>query len=72
MKLPKIVDNTSVKIDKLVPGGQGIATLNDGIKGFFWGVLPGETVTKYEITKKKSHYFEAIALEIKNSSSRRI
>ena len=72
MKLPKIVTDTSVKIDKLVPGGQGIATLEDGIKGFFWNVLPGETVKKYEITKKKSHYFEAIALEIENLSSHRI
>ncbi|MDO4889302.1 MAG: RsmD family RNA methyltransferase [Candidatus Saccharibacteria bacterium] len=72
MKLPKNIENTSVKIDKLVPGGQGIATLEDGIKGFFWNVLPGETVKKYEITKKKSHYFEAIALEIENLSSHRI
>ena len=72
MKLPKIIENTSVKIDKLVPGGQGIATLEDGIKGFFWNALPGETVKKYEITKKKSHYFEAIALEIENLSSHRI
>lgn len=72
MKLPKIIENTSVKIDKLVPGGQGIGTLDNGIKGFFWNVLPGETVTKYEITKKKSHYFEAIALKIENPSSHRI
>ncbi|MBQ8992021.1 hypothetical protein IJ090_01130, partial [Candidatus Saccharibacteria bacterium] len=43
-----------------------------GIKGFFWNALPGETVTEYEITKKKSHYFEAVALKIENPSDRRI
>ena len=32
------------KIEKLVPGGQGIATLDDGKKAFIWNALPGETV----------------------------
>ena len=72
MKLPQTITNTSVKIDQLVPGGQGIATLENGIKGFFWNVLPGEIVTEYEITKKKSHYFEAIATKIENPSNHRI
>lgn len=72
MKLPQTIANASVKIDQLVPGGQGIATLENGIKGFFWNVLPGEVVKKYEITKKKSHYFEAVAIEIETSSSHRI
>lgn len=61
-----------VKIDKLVPGGQGIGTLPDGIKGFFWNALPEETVTKFQVTKKKSKYFEAVALEITNPSPHRI
>ncbi|MBR3366107.1 class I SAM-dependent RNA methyltransferase [Candidatus Saccharibacteria bacterium] len=72
MKLPQIVTDSPVKIDQLVPGGQGIATTAEGIKGFFWNALPGETVKKYEITKKKSHYFLASALEIENPSSHRI
>ena len=72
MKSPKIIADASVKIDKLVPGGQGIGTIKDGMKGFFWNVLPGETVKKYEITKQKSHYFEAIALEIESPSNHRI
>ncbi|MBQ8991835.1 hypothetical protein IJ090_00130, partial [Candidatus Saccharibacteria bacterium] len=72
MKFPKIVTGNPVKIEKLVPGGQGIATTKEGIKGFFWNALPGETVTEYEITKKKSHYFEAVALKIENPSDRRI
>ena len=72
MKLPKLITDAPVKIDKLVPGGQGLATTEEGIKGFFWNALPGETVTEYEITKKKSHYFEAIALKIENPSPHRI
>ncbi len=72
MKLPQIVTDSPVKIDQLVPGGQGIATTAEGIKGFFWNALPGETVTEYEITKKKSHYFEASALKIENPSPHRI
>ncbi len=72
MKLPQTITDSPIKIDKLVPGGQGIGTGKEGIKGFFWNALPGETVTEYEITKKKSHYFEAIALKIESPSSHRI
>ena len=71
-KLPIKVENASIKIEKLVPGGQGIATADNGKKGFFWNALPGEIVTEYTITKKKSHYFEAIAEKIENPSEHRI
>ena len=64
--------STPIKIEKLVPGGQGIGVDENGKKGFFWNALPGETVTKYRVTKHKSHYFEAVALEIKNPSRHRI
>ena len=59
-------------IEKLVPGGQGIATLPDGKKAFFWNALPGEEVLEYEITKKKAHYIEAIATRLDNQSKQRI
>ncbi len=59
-----------VKIDKLVPGGQALSTA--GMKGFFWNALPGETVLKYDVTRKKSHYFEAIATEVADLSSHRV
>ena len=72
MKLPIVVSDDPVEIEKLVPGGQGLATNREGIKGFFWNALPGETVLEYEITKKKSHYFEAIALKIDSPSTHRI
>ena len=49
-----------VKIEKIVPGGQALATLPDGKKAFFWGALPGEMVKEYRVTRTKSHYQEAI------------
>ncbi|MBQ3469787.1 class I SAM-dependent RNA methyltransferase [Candidatus Saccharibacteria bacterium] len=71
-KLPITVTDQPVRIEKLVPGGQGIGAREDGKKGFFWNTLPGETVVKYKIIKQKSHYFEAIAEEVKNPSEHRI
>ena len=59
-------------IEKLVPGGQGIATAPDGKKGFFWNALPGETVVEYEVTKNKPSYFEAIVTKIADPSAHRI
>ena len=72
MKLPKDVTDQKVKIEKLVPGGQGIGVDSEGKKGFFWNALPGETVIDYTITKSKSHYFEAIATKLDNLSKERI
>ena len=50
-------------IEKLVPGGQGLATLENGKKAFIWGALPGELV-EFEITKDKKSYCEGIATKI--------
>ncbi|MBQ8984263.1 class I SAM-dependent RNA methyltransferase [Candidatus Saccharibacteria bacterium] len=71
-KVLSIISDQPVKIDRLVPGGQGIGTREDGIKGFFWNALPGEIVSEYYITKKKSHYFEAIAIMVENASPHRV
>ena len=60
-----------VTIDKLVHGGQGLATLPDNRKVFVWGVLPGEKVT-IRIIKSKKSYAEAIAEEIIEPSPNRI
>ena len=59
-------------VDRLVPGGQGLATSPDGKKGFFWNALPGETILEYQVTKNKASYFEAIATKIENPSPHRI
>lgn len=61
----------AVLVEKIIPGGQALGTLADGRKIFFWNALPGEKVVKYEVTKKKSHYLEAIALEIEQPSAHR-
>lgn len=61
-----------VFIEKLIPGGQSLATLADGKKIFLWNVLPGETATKIQLTKNKSSYAEGIALEIANPAPQRI
>ncbi len=60
-----------VTIDKLVHGGQGLATLEDGRKVFVWNSLPGETVT-LRMLKSKKGFAEAIAEEIVLPSADRI
>lgn len=61
-----------IKVDKIIPGGQALGTYEDGRKIFFWNALPGEVVADYTITKKKSHYLEAYATDIKNPSKHRV
>ena len=61
-----------VKVEKIIPGGQALGTLEDGKKIFFWNALPDEEVVKYDITKNKSHFVEAIATEISHPSTFRV
>ena len=62
----------NLQIEKLVPGGQALATLPDGKKIFLWNALPGEIVTDFEITKNKSHYAEGVATQLDCLSTQRI
>ena len=61
-----------IKVEKIIPGGQALGTMDDGRKIFFWNALPGEDVLEYEITKQKSHYLEAIATKIEKPSNFRV
>lgn len=61
----------TVLIDKLVHGGQGLGTLQDGRKAFIWNALPGEKVHA-RITKKKKDFVEGVAEEIVIKSDERI
>ena len=61
----------TIQLDKIVGGGQALGTLADGRKCFVWGGLPGETVA-VRITKKKSHFVEAVVEEVVSPSSDRI
>jgi len=60
-----------VKIEKLVHGGQGLGTLENGQKVFVWNALPNETV-KVRVIKKKRSYVEGIAEEIIIPSPERV
>ncbi len=60
-----------VLIDKIVPGGQGLGTLDDGRKAFVWNALPGERVL-FDMTKKKSKYVEGVAVMINDPSPERV
>lgn len=61
-----------IKIEKIVPGGEGLGTDENGKKIFFWNALPGEEVLEYTVAKKKSHYEKAVAAKIANPSPYRI
>ena len=61
----------TIRLDKIVGGGQALGTLADGRKCFVWGGLSGETVT-VRITKKKSHLVEAVVEEVISPSPDRI
>jgi 23S rRNA (uracil1939-C5)-methyltransferase len=66
-KLPIV----SATFDKIVGGGQALATLDTGKKLFAWGVLPDEEAN-VQVTKKKSHLVEGIVTEVLKASKDRI
>ena len=61
----------TLRLEKIVGGGQAIGTLDDGRKAFVWGGLPKELVT-IRVTKKKSHFVEGVMTEIIEKSPERI
>ena len=61
-----------IKVEKFIPGGQSLGTMEDGKKIFFWNALPDEEVEEYQIIKNKSHFIEAIATKINNQSKNRV
>lgn len=62
----------NIKIEKLIPGGQVLATLENGKKIFLWNALPEEIVTRVRVTNEKSSFVEGIAEEISKPSEYRI
>ena len=61
----------TLRLEKIVGGGQALGVMSDGRKAFVWGGLPGELV-KIRITKKKSHFVEGVVTEILGKSPERI
>lgn len=62
----------TLQVEKLVPGGQALATLANGKKVFLWNALPGEIITEFLPSKQKSHYIEGIATKLAVSSPKRV
>jgi 23S rRNA (uracil1939-C5)-methyltransferase len=61
----------TLKLDKIVGGGQALGTGDDGRKVFAWNGLPGEEVT-VQVTKKKSKLLEGIVTEVHVVSDQRV
>ncbi len=61
----------TVKIDKLVHGGQALGTLEDGRKVLVWNALPGETVA-VRLVKSKNKYAEGFAEEVIRAAKERV
>lgn len=60
----------TIKLEKIVGGGQALGTLADGRKAFVWGGLPNETVT-VEFGKQKRNYVEGVVQEVVTPSLER-
>lgn len=64
-------------VKQLVPGGQGLGKISDkksphlGQVVFLWNALPGEIVSDFQITTKKSNYLEAIVTKLDARSPHR-
>ena len=61
-----------IRVEKIIPGGFGLATGDDGKKIFLWNALPGEEISNFSITKNKSRYLEGIATHISSPSIHRV
>ena len=60
-----------VRVDRIIPGGEAIATRADGKKILLWNALPGELVN-YQVDREKSKLIYATATEIIEPSQHRI
>lgn len=69
MRKKPALKELTLTIEKLVFGGQGIAT-HEGKKIFVWNALPGEDVRAC-VYKSKRSYSEAVAIEIMKASPHR-
>jgi 23S rRNA (uracil1939-C5)-methyltransferase len=61
----------SIKLEKLVHGGQALAMLENGKKLFAWGGLPGETVS-VKVQKQKNTYVEGVVVDVLEASKDRV
>lgn len=59
------------QFDKIIGGGQALATLDTGKKLFAWGALPDEEAN-VQVTKKKSSFVEGYVTEVLKASPDRV
>jgi 23S rRNA (uracil1939-C5)-methyltransferase len=71
LKLVKLPPTATVKLEKIIGGGQALATLPDGKKIFVWGGLPEETV-EVQIYRSKSSYAEGTVTHVIEPSPDRV
>ena len=71
MSTRKPLPIVTAKFDKIVGGGQSLATLDTGQKLFAWGVLPGE-LANIQVTRKKSSFMDGVVTEVLESSPDRV
>lgn len=62
---------SSIKLEKIINGGQALGTKDDGQKALVWCGLPGEIVTIRK-TKSKTTFIEGVVEEVIQSSPERI
>ena len=70
-KALKIRPTETVRLEKLIPGGQALGTLSDGRKCFVWGGLPGELV-RVKVAKNKKTYAEGLVVGVEEASEHRV
>lgn len=67
----KSFQSVTVRLDRIIGGGQAVGTLDTGKKCLVWGGLPGELV-QVQITKKKSSFVEGVVTEVIEPSNERV
>lgn len=67
----KPLPQETMKLEKIVGGGQALGVLADGRKAFVWGGLPDEEVV-VQLTKRKASYAEGSVVEVLKASSHRV
>ena len=67
----QISSQVEVRLEHIVGGGQTIANMENGLKLFVWGGLPGE-LAEVLITKKKSKLAQGVVTQVIDPSSERI
>lgn len=67
----KPLPQETMRLEKIVGGGQALGELSDGRKVFVWGGLPDEEVV-VQLTKRKASYAEGVVTDVLKASPNRV